>query len=65
MVRVFSHWLPADILFQIVVNVGMVLGVMPLLMESKFEWQVGLIAVATVLGKGLLIPGLLRRASRR
>ena len=42
---------------------GVVLGVMPLLME-KFNWQVGLIAVATMAGKGLIIPTLLRRAMR-
>jgi len=43
---------------------GVVLGIMPLLMETKFNWLVGLIAVATVAGKGLLIPSLLRRAMR-
>lgn len=42
---------------------GVVLGVMPLLME-KYNWQLGLIALATVAGKGLIIPGLLRRAMR-
>ena len=43
---------------------GVVLGIMPLLMETKFEWQVGLIALATMGGKGLIIPALLRRAMR-
>jgi hydrogenase-4 component E len=43
---------------------GVVLGVMPLLMEHEFDWQVGLVALATVMGKGMLIPGLLRRAMR-
>jgi len=42
---------------------GVVLGVMPLLME-EFNWRVGLIAVATMAGKGLIIPTLLRRAMR-
>jgi len=42
---------------------GVVLGVMPLLME-EFNWQVGLIALATMAGKGLIIPALLRRAMR-
>ena len=42
---------------------GVVLGVMPLLME-EFNWQVGLIALATMAGKGLIIPTLLRRAMR-
>jgi hydrogenase-4 component E len=43
---------------------GMVLGLMPLVLEHGFNWQVALIALATVLGKGVLIPGLLRRAMR-
>ena len=42
---------------------GVVLGMMPLLME-EFNWQVGLIALATMAGKGLIIPALLRRAMR-
>jgi hydrogenase-4 component E len=42
---------------------GVVLGVMPLLLED-FNWQVGLIAVATMAGKGLIIPTLLHRAMR-
>lgn len=43
---------------------GVVLGMMPLLMEARFDWQVGLVAVATMAGKGLIIPALLRRAMR-
>lgn len=43
---------------------GVVLGMMPLLMETKFDWQVGLVALATMAGKGLIIPALLRRAMR-
>ena len=43
---------------------GMVLGAMPLLMTSKLDWRVGLVALATVVGKGLVIPTLLRRAMR-
>ena len=43
---------------------GMALGVMPLLMEHHFDWRVGLVALATVAGKGLVIPALLRRAMR-
>lgn len=42
---------------------GVVLGLMPLLLES-FGWQVGAIALATMAGKGLIIPTLLRRAMR-
>ena len=44
---------------------GVVLGLMPLLMEHEVDWRVGLVALATVMGKGILIPGLLRRAMRR
>jgi len=43
---------------------GMVLGAMPFLMESKFDWRVGFVALATVVGKGVVIPTLLRRAMR-
>ena len=42
---------------------GVILGVMPILMERP-DWRVLLVAVATIGGKGLLIPGLLRRAMR-
>ena len=44
---------------------GMALGVMPLLLEShSLDWRIIMIAVATVGGKGFLIPALLRRAMR-
>jgi hydrogenase-4 component E len=43
---------------------GMALGVMPMLIEPDFNWHVGLIVAATVAGKGIVIPGLLRRAMR-
>ena len=44
---------------------GMVLGVMPLLMEyARLDWRILVVALATVVGKGFLIPGLLRRAMR-
>lgn len=43
---------------------GVVLGVMPLLMQPHPHWHVALVALATVTGKGLVIPGLLRRAMR-
>ncbi|MEI7911492.1 MAG: hydrogenase [Verrucomicrobiota bacterium] len=42
---------------------GVILGVMPILMERP-DWRVLLVALATIGGKGLLIPGLLRRAMR-
>jgi len=43
---------------------GMVLGVLPLLMEAEFHWVVALVAVGTVAIKGFIIPNLLRRALR-
>ena len=43
---------------------GMVLGVLPLLVEEPLRWLVALVAVATVVVKGIVIPGLLRRALR-
>lgn len=43
---------------------GVVLGVMPLLMEHEFHWLVALVALATMAVKGFVIPGLLRRAMR-
>lgn len=43
---------------------GMVLGVMPLLMEEHFDWRVAFVAAITVGVKGFFIPNLLRRAMR-
>jgi hydrogenase-4 component E len=44
---------------------GMVLGVMPLLLEhERLDWRILLVALATMMGKGILIPSLLRRAMR-
>lgn len=43
---------------------GMILGVLPLLMEAEFHWMVALVAVGTVAIKGFIIPNLLRRALR-
>jgi len=43
---------------------GVVLGVMPLLLEYSFDWMVALVALVTVVVKGFVIPGLLRRATR-
>lgn len=42
---------------------GAVLGVMPALMHA-LDWRVLAVSVATVAGKGLVIPALLRRAMR-
>ena len=44
---------------------GVLLGVMPLLLEhERLDWRVVLVALATMAGKGVVIPGLLRRAMR-
>ena len=43
---------------------GVILGAMPVLMEHDLNWRVLLIALATMAGKGLVIPSLLRRAMR-
>jgi hydrogenase-4 component E len=43
---------------------GVVLGLMPTLLEGRADWHVGAVAIATIAGKGLLIPHLLRRAMR-
>jgi hydrogenase-4 component E len=43
---------------------GMALGLMPILMEPGAGWRVALVAGATILGKGLVIPTLLRKAMR-
>jgi hydrogenase-4 component E len=43
---------------------GVVLGVLPLLIENELDWRIALLAIATIIGKGLIIPGLLRRAMR-
>ncbi len=43
---------------------GMAIGLMPLLLESDFNWIVALVAVGTMAVKGFVIPVLLRRAMR-
>jgi hydrogenase-4 component E len=43
---------------------GVVLGILPLLMEHELDWRIGLVSIATIVGKGVIIPGLLRRAMR-
>ena len=44
---------------------GMLLGLMPLLLEAEnLDWRILLVVLATLVGKGLVIPGLLRRAMR-
>ena len=44
---------------------GILLSLMPLLMEHEaLDWRVPLVVLATMVGKGVVIPGLLRRAMR-
>lgn len=43
---------------------GMVLGILPLLLEHEFQWLVGLVSIGTIAVKGFVIPHLLRRALR-
>jgi hydrogenase-4 component E len=44
---------------------GIVLGVMPVVIEHEtLDWRIVLVAFATMVGKGLVIPGMLRRAMR-
>ena len=43
---------------------GMVLGVLPLLLHHQAGWLVWLVAAGTIVIKGFVIPGLLRRALR-
>lgn len=51
-------------LINTVATQGVALGLMPLLFEHGVDWRVILLAIATVAGKGLIIPYLLRRAMR-
>lgn len=43
---------------------GVVLGVLPLLLEHEFHWLVWVVAASTMVIKGFVIPGSLRRAMR-
>ena len=51
-------------LIQAAAMQGVVLGVMPLLIHGRADWNTALIAIATVVLKGSVIPGMLRRALR-
>lgn len=51
-------------LIRAVAAQGVVLGAMPLVLGHHFDWRVAVVALATVAGKGLVIPGMLRRAMR-
>lgn len=43
---------------------GMILGVLPLLLEWELQWMTLLVSIAVIAVKGFVIPGLLRRALR-
>jgi len=43
---------------------GMVLGILPLLVEGDFQWIVAVVSFGTIAVKGFVIPHLLRRALR-
>ena len=43
---------------------GMILGLLPLLLEENFHWMVIAVGVGTITVKGFVIPSLLRRALR-
>lgn len=62
LVALASSRLPS--LIRVAAVQGVLLGVMPLVMEKELRWLVGLVAVATIVLKGVVIPGLLRRAMR-
>ncbi|MEI6033024.1 MAG: hydrogenase [Verrucomicrobiae bacterium] len=63
LVALGSSRLPS--LIRTVSTQGIALGLMPILLESQhLNWQIMCVAVATVAGKGFVIPGLLRRAMR-
>ncbi len=52
-------------LIRVMALQGVILGLMPLVMEHDLDWRFALIALATVFGKGMVIPLLLRRAMRK
>jgi len=63
LVALGSSRLPS--LIRTVATQGIALGLMPLILEgSHLDWRIILVALATVAGKGFVIPGLLRRAMR-
>lgn len=62
LVALASSRLPSVI--RVVAVQGTLLGIMPMLMETHFDWRVVAVAVVTVGVKGFLIPSLLKRAMR-
>ena len=63
LVALGSSRLPS--LIRTVSTQGIALGLMPLILEGRdLDWRIISIAVATVVGKGFVIPALLKRAMR-
>lgn len=62
LVALGSSRLPS--LIRTVAAQGVILGIMPMLLEGGVDWRVSAVALATVIGKGLVIPALLARAMR-
>ena len=63
LVALGSSRLPS--LIRTVSTQGIALGLMPLILEGNdLDWRIISIAVATVVGKGFVIPALLKRAMR-
>ncbi len=63
LVALGSSRLPS--LIRTVATQGIALGLMPLILEgSDLDWRIISISLATVVGKGFVIPGLLKRAMR-
>jgi hydrogenase-4 component E len=51
-------------LIRAVAAQGVVLSALPLLMEHALNWRVGLVGIGAMVGKGIVIPTLLRGAMR-
>jgi hydrogenase-4 component E len=62
LVALGSSRLPS--LIRTVAAQGVILGIMPMALAGGIDWRVSVVALATVVGKGLVIPGLLARAMR-
>jgi hydrogenase-4 component E len=62
LVALGSSRLPS--LIRTVAAQGVILGIMPMVLEGGVDWRVTAVALATVVGKGFVIPGLLARAMR-
>ncbi len=53
-----------QVMIRVMALQGVVLGLMPLLIGHDLDWRMITIALATVVGKGIVVPTLLRRAMR-